>query len=33
LAMSWNQANLLMMSSGNFHGIDFAELAKGILKK
>ena len=33
LAMSWNQANLLMMSSDNFHGIDFAELAKGILKR
>ncbi|NWJ51309.1 MAG: peptidoglycan synthetase [Bacteroidetes bacterium] len=33
LAMSWKQANLLMMSSGNFQGIDFAELAKEILNK
>jgi UDP-N-acetylmuramate: L-alanyl-gamma-D-glutamyl-meso-diaminopimelate ligase len=33
LEMKWNQANLLMMSSGNFHGIDFAKLAKIILDK
>lgn len=31
LKMSWNDANLLMMSSGNFDGIDFKELAKKIL--
>jgi UDP-N-acetylmuramate: L-alanyl-gamma-D-glutamyl-meso-diaminopimelate ligase len=28
LLMDWHNANLLMMSSGNFHGIDFALLAK-----
>ncbi len=33
LKMNWTQANLLMMSSGNFHGIDFAQLAKTILDK
>ena len=30
-AMDWNNANLLMMSSGNFDGIDFNQLADEIL--
>ena len=30
-AMQWNNANLLMMSSGNFDGIDFAALSDEIL--
>lgn len=30
-AMEWKSANLLMMSSGNFDGIDFAQLADEIL--
>lgn len=30
-AMEWKNANLLMMSSGNFDGIDFAALADEIL--
>ena len=30
-AMEWKNANLLMMSSGNFDGIDFAALADQIL--
>ena len=30
-AMEWENANLLMMSSGNFDGIDFAALADEIL--
>lgn len=29
--MEWNNANLLMMSSGNFDGIDFAQLADEII--
>ena len=29
--MEWHQANLLMMSSGNFDGIDFAALADKLL--
>ena len=29
-AMQWQNANLLMMSSGNFDGIDFAALAEEI---
>ena len=29
--MQWNNANLLMMSSGNFDGIDFAALADEII--
>jgi len=33
LSMDWHNANLLMMSSGNFHGIDFALLAKEVLGK
>ncbi len=28
---NWNQTNLLMMSSGNFNGIDFSELAEELL--
>ena len=31
-AMEWKNANLLMMSSGNFDGIDFAQLADEIIK-
>ena len=30
-AMDWKDTNLLMMSSGNFDGIDFAALADEIL--
>jgi UDP-N-acetylmuramate: L-alanyl-gamma-D-glutamyl-meso-diaminopimelate ligase len=30
-SMDWNNANLLMMSSGNFDGIDFNQLANEIL--
>lgn len=30
--MLWRQTNLLMMSSGNFDGIDFAALAEELLK-
>ncbi len=30
-AMEWQRANLLMMSSGNFDGIDFAQLADEII--
>ena len=30
-AMPWQNANLLMMSSGNFDGIDFAALAEDII--
>ena len=30
-AMDWQNANLLMMSSGNFDGIDFAQLADEII--
>ncbi|MBR6898757.1 MAG: peptidoglycan synthetase, partial [Bacteroidales bacterium] len=30
-AMNWKNANLLMMSSGNFDGIDFAALADEII--
>ena len=30
-AMDWNNANLLMMSSGNFDGIDFKQLADEII--
>ena len=30
-AMQWQNANLLMMSSGNFDGIDFAQLADEII--
>jgi len=32
-AMDWHNANLLMMSSGNFNGIDFDVLAREVLKK
>lgn len=31
-AMSWNDANLLMMSSGNFDGVDLKQLAEVIVK-
>lgn len=31
-AMEWQNSNLLMMSSGNFDGIDFARLADEIIK-
>lgn len=31
LALDWDQANLLMMSSGNFDGIDYTELAAELL--
>lgn len=31
--MNWQDANLLMMSSGTFNGIDFAQLAKEVLGK
>jgi hypothetical protein len=30
--MNWTDANLLMMSSGNFDGIDFARLAGELLR-
>jgi UDP-N-acetylmuramate: L-alanyl-gamma-D-glutamyl-meso-diaminopimelate ligase len=30
-AMEWQRANLLMMSSGNFDGIDFNQLADEVL--
>lgn len=30
--MQWHETNLLMMSSGNFDGIDFAALAEELLK-
>ena len=30
---SWNNTALLMMSSGNFDGIDYAELGNRLLKK
>ncbi len=30
--MSWKNKNLLMMSSGNFDGIDFKELGKTVVK-
>ena len=33
LELNWHNANLLMMSSGNFNGIDFALLAKAVLGK
>ena len=29
--MSWQDANLLMMSSGNFDGIDFKQLADELI--
>lgn len=29
---NWNQKNLLLMSSGNFNGVDFNELASDLLK-
>lgn len=32
LSINWNGKNLLMMSSGNFNGIDFNEFANKILK-
>jgi len=31
LKMKWEQQNLLLMSSGNFDGIQFAELAEKII--
>lgn len=33
LNMQWHHANLLMMSSGNFDGYDYNEIANAILKK
>ncbi|MCX6231578.1 MAG: Mur ligase family protein [Bacteroidetes bacterium] len=30
--IDWKNKNLLMMSSGNFDGIDFAELAEGLMR-
>ncbi|UKJ09025.1 UDP-N-acetylmuramate--L-alanine ligase [Solitalea lacus] len=33
LAQTWDNANLLLMSSGNFDGIDFKDLAAHLLKK
>ena len=30
-SMEWKNANLLMMSSGNFDGIDFNQLAEEVL--
>ena len=33
LEMEWNNKNLLLMSSGNFDGIDFDNIARKILKK
>ena len=30
-AMQWQNTNLLMMSSGNFDGIDFAKLAEKVI--
>jgi UDP-N-acetylmuramate: L-alanyl-gamma-D-glutamyl-meso-diaminopimelate ligase len=33
LEMDWHNANLLMMSSGNFDGIDFSLLAKQVVGK
>jgi UDP-N-acetylmuramate: L-alanyl-gamma-D-glutamyl-meso-diaminopimelate ligase len=32
LSQSWRNANLLMMSSGTFNGLDFGELGKEILR-
>ncbi|MBQ8045317.1 MAG: hypothetical protein IJ269_03070 [Bacteroidales bacterium] len=32
VAMDWNNANLLLMSSGNFDGVDFNDLANKIIK-
>ena len=32
VAMDWNSANLLLMSSGNFDGVDFNDLANNIVK-
>ena len=29
--MNWNNTNLLMMSSGNFNGLDFQDLAEKII--
>lgn len=31
-AADWNQTNLLLMTSGNFDGVDFAQLANDLLK-
>jgi UDP-N-acetylmuramate: L-alanyl-gamma-D-glutamyl-meso-diaminopimelate ligase len=31
--MNWNQSNLLLMSSGNFDGLDFTEIAVNIIGK
>ena len=30
-AINWNNKNLLMMSSGNFNGVDFNELAEELV--
>ncbi|MCU0448042.1 MAG: Mur ligase family protein [Microscillaceae bacterium] len=33
LSLNWHNKNLLMMSSGNFDNLDFAELGKAIVEK
>jgi UDP-N-acetylmuramate: L-alanyl-gamma-D-glutamyl-meso-diaminopimelate ligase len=33
LKMKWENKNLLMMSSGNFDGIDLVELTHKLIKK
>ena len=33
LSMDWNDKNLLMMSSGNFDGVDYDDLAKRLFEK
>ena len=33
LQSEWNNMNLLLMSSGNFDGIDFSDLARKIVTK
>ncbi|MBF91696.1 MAG: peptidoglycan synthetase, partial [Rickettsiales bacterium] len=30
-SLNWNNTNLLLMSSGNFDGIDFENLAQNLL--
>ena len=32
VSQSWNKSNLLLMSSGNFGGLNYQDLAKIILK-
>jgi UDP-N-acetylmuramate: L-alanyl-gamma-D-glutamyl-meso-diaminopimelate ligase len=33
LNQNWNHSNLLLMSSGNFDGLNFNDLAKKVLRK